>query len=347
MPRRNAIDVIHYAWRHMVGVLFPMRWSIWWRAALLGFLSGEMHSSGGFNFQVPQFPQQQHKLALLAHMPSPVVIALIAALAAAALVLLIVFIYVASVCRFILFEAVLTRRFALREGWRKWQPQGMRLFGFNLVMMFASLLLIAILLIPVLLFLFKYKERVGGHLLLLIGGGALLFTIALAVMLLLSLIYTLVKDFVVPQMALENLTLGDGWRRLWALMHAEKGQYAGYIGMKIVLTLGAALAFVFVTLFLLLVLLIPGIIIGVIVAAMAKGHALGVGLIALLVMAGIIVVLLLMCVLSLLSAPIVIFFPAYSMHFFADRYPPLFALLYPPPPAPPVPPVGPDLAPAI
>ena len=343
MPRRNAIDVIHYAWNHMVGVLFrPMRWSIWWRVALLGFLSGEMHS-GGFNFQMPNFPPpQQHKLALLAH-PSPVVIALIAAIAAAALVLLIVFIYIGSVCRFILFEAVLTRRFALREGWRKWQPQGMRLFGFNLLMMFAALLLIAILLVPVLLFIFKFKNQVSGHLVLLIGGGALLFTIALVVMLLLSLVYTLVKDFVVPQMALENLTLGDGWRRLWALMQAEKGQYAGYIGMKIVLTLGAALAFVFVTLFLLLVLLIPGIIIGIFIATMAKAHTLAVGVIALLVMAGIFVLLLLMCVLSLLSSPIVVFFPAYSMHFFADRYAPLFAALYPPPPPAPI---VPDLAPA-
>ena len=339
MPRRNAIDVIHYAWLHMVAVLFrPMRWSIWWRAALLGFLSGEMHS-GGFNFQVPQFPQQtQHKLALLAHMPGPAILALIAALVAAGLVLLIVFIYVGSVCRFILFEAVLARRFALREGWRKWQPQGARLFGFNLLMLFAGLVLIAIFLLPVLLFLFKFRDRAGAHLLLLIGGGALLFTTALAVMLLLSLVYTLVKDFVVPQMALENLTLSDGWRRLWSLMQAEKGQYAGYIGMKIVLTLGAAFAYVFVTIFLFLIVLIPGLIIGFAIAAIAKGHALGIGVIALLVMAGVVVVLLLICVLSLIGSPIIVFFPAYSMHFFADRYPPLFAALYPPPPAPSEPP---------
>jgi hypothetical protein len=345
MPRRNAIDVVSYAWQHMTGVLFrPMRWGIWWRVALLGFLSGEMHSNGGFNFQVPQIPAEHHKFAMLPQMPTPAVIALIAALAAAGLVLLVMFIYIGSVCRFILFEAVLTRRFALREGWRKWQPQGMRLFGFNLLMLFAGLLLIAIVLTPVLLFFFKYKREVGGHLLLLIGGGALLFTVAVAVLLLLSLVYTLVKDFVVPQMALENLTLGDGWRRLWMFMQAEKGSYAGYIGMKIVLTLGAALALAIVILVLVLILLIPGIIVGIVVVAMAKAHTLAAGIIALLIAAAICVAFLLICVISLLTAPMVIFFPAYSMHFFADRYPPLFALLYPPPPPPS--PIGPDLAPA-
>ncbi|HTK96046.1 MAG TPA: hypothetical protein VL382_10460 [Terriglobales bacterium] len=353
MPRRNAIDVVSYAWEHMAAILFrPMRWSIWWRVAVLGFLTGEMHSSGGINFQgIPQFPQEhQHKL--LAHMPGVAVIALIAALIAAGLVLVVVFAYVGSVCRFILFDAVLTRRFAIREGWRKWQPQGLRLFGFNLLMLLATMMVLAVLAIPALLFFFKYKEQVRGHLMLAIAGGALLFTVAIAIGLVLSLVYTLVKDFVVPQMALENLTLGEGWRRLWTWMKAEKGQYAGYIGMKIVLSLAAAVAIGIAFVILLLVLLIPTAIVAIVIASLAKGHALAVGLIALIVVLGIFVAALLICVIALLTAPIAVFFPAYSMHFFADRYPPLAGLLYPqPPPAPtpppaPEPPVGPDLAPA-
>jgi hypothetical protein len=102
----------------------------------------------------------------------------------------------------------------------------------------------------------------------------------------------------------------------------------------------------------LLVLLIPTAIVAIVIASLAKGHALAVGLIALIVVLGIFVAALLICVIALLTAPVAVFFPAYSMHFFADRYPPLAGLLYPqPPPAPtpppaPEPPVGPDLAPA-
>jgi hypothetical protein len=47
-------------------------------------------------------------------------------------------------------------------------------------------------------------------------------------------------------------------------------------------------------------------------------------------------------VMSLISVPAIVFFPAYSIYFFASRYPPLDALLHPAPPPmvspPPVPP---------
>jgi hypothetical protein len=45
---------------------------------------------------------------------------------------------------------------------------------------------------------------------------------------------------------------------------------------------------------------------------------------------------------------VAVFFPAYAMYFFAERYPDLHALLYPPPPAaepPPIPPLSPTPAP--
>jgi hypothetical protein len=38
---------------------------------------------------------------------------------------------------------------------------------------------------------------------------------------------------------------------------------------------------------------------------------------------------------SLISVPAIVFFPAYSIYFFAARYPALSAVLYPAPPAPP------------
>lgn len=353
MPRRNAIDVIAPAWDHMKQVLFrPMRWAIWWRVALLGLATGELHSGGGFNgfnWQVPHHSAND-KFAALASMPPVSVILLIALIVTVIFALLVLFTYVSSVCRFILFDSVLTRRFALRQGWHKWQPQGMRYFGFNLLIMLVSLTTLAVIVVPAVLFAFK---RVAGHprdhLLFLIAGGALVLTILLVVLLAISLVYVLVKDFVVPQMALESLTVTEGWRRLWTRMDQERGAYAGYIGMKIVLALGAALAIAIAMLVLIVILLIPGVIIALIVVAL-KPAGLGLAaVLAVLVPIGILTVLALIFVMGVLGSPITIFFPAYSMHFFADRYPPLFVLLYPPPVPPVSPigtPVGPDLAPA-
>jgi hypothetical protein len=36
-------------------------------------------------------------------------------------------------------------------------------------------------------------------------------------------------------MALENIAVMEGWRRLWLWIKHEKGGYAAYVGMKIVL----------------------------------------------------------------------------------------------------------------
>jgi hypothetical protein len=44
---------------------------------------------------------------------------------------------------------------------------------------------------------------------------------------------------------------------------------------------------------------------------------------------------------SLISVPVTVFFPAYSIYFFAARYPALSAVLYPAPPAPPTPAIPP------
>ena len=68
--------------------------------------------------------------------------------------------------------------------------------------------------------------------------------------------------------------------------------------------------------------------------------------ITLAVVAGTIVVGIILYVMSLISVPVIVFFPAYSIYFFASRYPPLGAILFPAPPAPPAtPPLPPPLPP--
>jgi hypothetical protein len=47
------------------------------------------------------------------------------------------------------------------------------------------------------------------------------------------------------------------------------------------------------------------------------------------------VLLVLLAAGAVLAAPGMVFFPAYSMYFFADRYPALATALQPPAPAPP------------
>jgi len=164
---------------------------------------------------------------------------------------------------------------------------------------------------------------------------------------LLSLVvHVFTKDFVVPQMALEKISAIEGWRRLLHMLNAEKASYAGYIGLKIVMAMGAAVVVSIVTFIVLLVLLIPvgGFGVIAVVAGKAAGLTWNLYTITFAIVVGCIVLAVLLYIVSLISVPAIVFFPAYSIYFFASRYPALDAYLHPPlPRVPPVPPLPPPL----
>jgi hypothetical protein len=94
----------------------------------------------------------------------------------------------------------------------------------------------------------------------------------------------------------------------------------------------------------LLILLIPVGGFGVIAVMVGKtaGLTWNVYTITLAIVVGCVVLAVLLYIVSLISVPAIVFFPAYSIYFFASRYPALDALLHPPPPiAPPISPLPP------
>jgi hypothetical protein len=188
------------------------------------------------------------------------------------------------------------------------------------------------------------------HLALLILGGIVLFFVLVAWFAAVLLVHVFTKDFVVPQMALEDLSAFEGWRRLLNMIKAEKGGYAGYAGMKLVMAIGAAFAVAMAAFVVIIILLIPFGGLGAI--AVLAGKAAGMGLswnvftITAAIVLGSVFALTLFYALSLVSVPVIIFFPAYAIYFFADRYPQLASLIRPLPPAP-LPPIAPTPVPAV
>ena len=132
-------------------------------------------------------------------------------------------------------------------------------------------------------------------------------------------------------MALDDRTAAEGWSHLWPMMKSEKVGYAGYIGIKLVLAFATAVILGIVSFVVILALLIPlgGFGVITVLAGGAAGLTWNPITIAIAIVAAAIVILFLVLLLSLFSVPATIFFPAYSLYFFADRYPPLRALLYP------------------
>jgi preprotein translocase subunit Sss1 len=342
----SAVDAISPAFEHTKRQLFqPFRIGQWVRLALVGLLAGEL-GSGGFkipnlsNFNLPRHPGSEHFLTSDLAGSAPMLFAgLIAVLVVAALLLGILLTYVSSVMRFILFDSVLVKDCHIREGWSRRQGPGWHYFLWKLLYLLSTFgVLIVLVGIPAgFAFAVGWLNNPKQHMVVLVLGGIVLFLAIMIFLFVMAVIYVLTKDFVVPQMALENIGALEGWRRLWAMMKAEKSSYAGYIGMKIVLAIVVGIILGIVGFIIGLIILIPAA--GVAVAAVLGGKAAGLGwtaaTITLAVVAGSLLLAVFLFVMALISVPVIVFFPAYSIYFFAARYPALSSALHPAPPASP------------
>jgi hypothetical protein len=355
----SAVDTITLAFQHSKRQLIqPFRLWQWTRLALVGLLAGEAGSGGGFNFP-SNFHPAHHSASNnfsawgLPNIDPALLAALIGILVTAAFVFAIVMLYVSSVMRFILFDSVLAKECHIRQGWTRRQAPAWKYFLWQLGYMLVVIAVLAFLVgIPAAFaYAMGWFSEPRQHLLGLVLGGIVLFMLLLIFFAAAAVIQVLTKDFVVPQMALEDISAVEGWRRLLPMLRTEKGGYATYIGMKIVLAIGAGIIIGIAALVLILFIAIP--VAGVSFAAILGGKAAGltwnVFTITAAVVAGCILLALLFYLMALISVPVIVFFPAYSIYFFAPRYRPLSLVLYPPPPLPFDPGTGPGqppLAPA-
>jgi hypothetical protein len=343
------VDSITPALEHTKQQLFqPFRIGQWTKLAFVGLLAGELGSKGfsRSNFQVPSHPGPAPHLGF----PGPLAIdhALLAAFIVAAVVAAfaigIILMYVGSVMRFVLFDSIILKECHIRWSWSRRLGPGWRYFVWKLLYIVLTLAGIAVLVGIPLAFAFAngWQRAPKEHLPALVLGGIILLLVFIIFVVATAVILVLTKDFVVPQMALENVTAMQGWRRLWPMMKAEKGAYAAYIVMKIVLALLAGIIIGIAALILGLIFVVPAA--GLSILAVLTGKAAGLTwnahTITLAVVVGCILLAAFLYLVSLVYVPATVFFPAYSIYFFAARYPRLAAALSPGSPAPQVP-VGP------
>lgn len=350
----SAVDTISLAVQHTKQQLFqPFRVGQWTRLAVVGLLAGELGSSGGCNgsnFNFPHQPISRHFLDPGFGAIDPALLGgLILVLVVAGLVLGIILLYISSVMRFVLFDSVLAKECHIRQGWSARQGPGWRFFLWKLLYLLITVTGVIVLVgIPAgFAFAVGWLQEPKEHVLALVLAGTAVLLLLIIFVITTAVIFVLTKDFVVPQMALENIGAIEAWGRLWPMIKAEKGGYAAYIGMKIVMAIGAAIIVGVAALILGLIIAIPTV--GLSIVAILTGKTAGltwnVYTITVAVVVGIILLAMFLCLIALISVPVIVFFPAYSIYFFAARYPALNAVLYPPaapalqplaaPPAPP------------
>jgi hypothetical protein len=344
----SAVDCVQPALQHTRDQLFrPFRFGQWSRLALVGFLAAELHTSGcnfnSFNFPAPQPRRGQEFVSTPFPHIDPAHLAqlagLIVAVVALAIVLFFVFLYLNSVFRFILFDSVIKKHCSISAGWSRWHRAGRRYFVWQLVFLISELVVLGVLIgVPLacagLLGWFRNMEQ---HIARTVLGVILLIGLFLIFLLLVAAVHLLAKDFLVPIMALDDVDFADGWSRLLALIRPEPGRYAIYLLLKIVLALAAAVLFGILALIPILALVLPAAL--AVFAGYKAGLGWNVATVSLAIICGTMLLSLLLYLVALVSVPATIFFPAFSIYFFASRYPKLDALLNPAPPIPESPPV--------
>ncbi len=334
--RFSAVDAITPALEHTKKQLFqPFRFGQWtsWRSS--GCSPVNLAPAAAVithNFNLNQHGGTVHHSGFPGVDPG-LLFGLIAVLVITGLVFGIIFMYISSVMRFILFDSVMAKECHIREGWSRRQGPGLRYFLWKLVYLLVTLAgLIVLVGIPAgFAFAAGWFKEPKEHVAPLVLGGIFVFFALLIFVLALAVIFVLTKDFVVPQMALEDIGVMEGWRRLWWMIKAEKGGYAAYIGMKIVMAIGAGIMVGIATVILGLIIAIPTVLLSILAVITGKtaGLTWNAYTITLAVVVGCVLLAGFMYVIALISVPVIVFFPAYSIYFFAARYPALSAALYP------------------
>ena len=356
---KSAVDVISTAFEHTMQQLTqPFRWGQWVRLAVLALATGELSSGGGCSngwsrlgglSKVPNSSQNFMDPADILRGIDPALIATMILVALiGGLVLMLVWVYVSSISRFILFESVLRKHCdSLSAGWQRWQGPGLSYFWWQLALSFVGLGVAAVLFIPLLLPVLatlKNHQQPGPGLILAFLPMVVVFGIFGLIMLLIAV---LAKDFVVPLMAVDRVGVIEGWRRLLEMIKGEKGSYAGYLGMKIVLSIGASVLFGILSGIAAMLVFLPFGIAGAVLVII--GHSAGLTwnafTITAAMVAGTIALVVLLFAVALVCVPVAVFFPSYAMYFLAERFPALHARLYPPPHPPELSPIAPAVEP--
>jgi len=319
----------------------PFRFRTWIKVGFIAWLAG-VGAAGNYNYQGGSLPNGQtpgmHDIEgtirnfLHEHWP------LVLAIAVFVFLIWLVFLYLSSRFRFILLDSVLWRDPQIGRGWQNYRQQGSRYFGFMVAFGLLSVLVLGLMIGVPLWRAYKSGAFSSGDafpeflriLIPMILGLVAFFIVA-------AIVSSLATDFVTPLMAIDNMTIGQSWRALRELAAAEPGAFAGYLGMKLVLSIAAGIASAIALLIALLILAIPAFILVVIFIVAIKGAGDVAAVIG--VVAGAIGIAGGMCLLFTLilmvTAPTGVFFTAYSLYFFSGRYPKLDGLLWPPAPVQP------------
>jgi hypothetical protein len=250
--------------------------------------------------------------------------------------------YLITRLRFAFFHCLVYQVKQIAPGWRLYREQAMRFFLLNIGVGIGFLILLVLCALPFVSGFIKFFRDMhqGGH--FDVFGFLSLFLPFLLLLLVLCVLGwitdVILRDLMLPHIALENATVGEAWGSASARIAAEPGAFFLYGFLRLVLPIVAMFA-VFLVLAIPLMVIALGF--GVVIAGLTTVVVNTAGFAKVLLIVVEAVVTLLGAGISVfvglfLGGPLATAIRTYALVFYGGRYQVLGDLLFPPGPPPPV-----------
>lgn len=311
-----AFNTLDETLKRTKDLLWPVRWGVWLRLAVIAFFVGGGFSSPNFNYSTPA-PQGMPAI-------SPEILPLVVGVVALIIVLALVFGFISATVQFVFVDCLATGEFTLAKFFRERLGKGARLFLFQIALVLLLIIILAA------AFLVGFGGAAFGvpNFLAIIGAILLL----LPVILVFALILGLTIDFVVPIMIRDDCGVLAGWRRLWPVIASQAWQTIAYVVVRVILNIVAAIILFILLLIALVVIAVP-----FVLAALAlystgipEPDWIGANLPAIIALAALFLIIYIPVSL-LIQVPFVTFFRHYSL-LVLGRLAPAYDLIRPPSP---------------
>jgi hypothetical protein len=163
--------------------------------------------------------------------------------------------YLVTRLRFAFFHCLVNNVKEIRPGWWLYGAQAARFFWLNIVVALGFLLVLVAIALPFISgFVRLYHEhQQTGSLDVSLLLSLVLPLIPIFALFIVACIATdiVLRDWMLPHIALDDATAGEAWAQVWARIRAEKRQFLAYVLLRLVLPVLAMIA-------LFILLIIPG-----------------------------------------------------------------------------------------
>jgi hypothetical protein len=251
--------------------------------------------------------------------------------------------YLVTRLRFAFFHCLVYQVKQIAPGWRLYREQAMRFFLLNIAVGFAFLALVVLCALPFVSgFIRLFREMHEGSHFDFGGFFAVFLPFFLLVLVICVLAWVtdvILRDLMLPHIALENATVGEAWDSVSARIAADWGGFFLYGFLRFVLPIVAMMA---VFLVLIVPMLVLGLCFGAVVAGLTAlmANASGASFALLAVIDAVVVLLGIgigVFVGLFVGGPVATAIRNYALVFYGSRYQLLGDLLFPPAPPQPAP----------